>query len=106
MIFETIRAIIAEQFGIAADEITMDTNILEDLGADSLDSIKKRTRAGMGFCQGRTCRKLIARMLAEYYSQPADSYLPGSIRLPVAPVKLGLIAETEDAFCSCKSKEE
>ena len=76
------------------------------LGADSLDSIKKRTRAGMGFCQGRTCRKLIARMLAEYYSQPADSYLPGSIRLPVAPVKLGLIAETDDAFCSCKSKEE
>ena len=75
-------------------------------GADSLDSIKKRTRAGMGFCQGRTCRKLIARMLSEYYSQPADRYLPGSIRLPVAPVKLGLIAETEDAFCSCANKEE
>ena len=40
MIFETIRAIIAEQFGIAADEITMDTNILEDLGADSLDIVE------------------------------------------------------------------
>jgi len=75
-------------------------------GADSLDSVKKRTRAGMGFCQGRTCRKMIARMLSEYYSQPVDRYLPGSIRLPVAPIKLGLIAETEDAFCSCKSKEE
>ncbi len=40
MIFETIRAIIAEQFGISADEITMDTNILEDLGADSLDIVE------------------------------------------------------------------
>ena len=75
-------------------------------GYETIDEIKRVTRAGMGPCQGRTCRKLIARMLAEYYSQPADAYLPGSIRLPVAPVKLGLIAETEDAFCSCKSKEE
>ena len=40
MIFETIRAIIAEQFGVSADEITMDTNILEDLGADSLDIVE------------------------------------------------------------------
>lgn len=40
MIFETIRAIIAEQFGLSADEITMDTNILEDLGADSLDIVE------------------------------------------------------------------
>ena len=40
MIFETIRAIIADQFGISADEITMDTNILEDLGADSLDIVE------------------------------------------------------------------
>ncbi len=40
MIFETIRAIIAEQFGISADEITMDTNILEDLGAETLDIVE------------------------------------------------------------------
>ena len=40
MIFETIRAIIAEQFGVSTDEITMDTNILEDLGADSLDIVE------------------------------------------------------------------
>ena len=40
MIFEKIRAIIAEQFGIDEDEITMDTNILEDLEADSLDVVE------------------------------------------------------------------
>ncbi len=40
MIFEKIRAIIAEQFGIDEDEITMDTNILEDLSADSLDIVE------------------------------------------------------------------
>lgn len=40
MIFEKIRAIIADQFGIDEDEITMETNILEDLEADSLDVVE------------------------------------------------------------------
>ncbi len=40
MIFEKIRAIIAEQFGIDEEEISMDTNILEDLEADSLDIVE------------------------------------------------------------------
>ena len=40
MIFETIRAIIAEQFGISAETITMDTNFIDDLDADSLDIVE------------------------------------------------------------------
>ncbi len=40
MIFETIRAIIAEQFGISAETITMDTNFIYDLDADSLDIVE------------------------------------------------------------------
>ena len=40
MIFETIRAIIAEQFGVSEDEITMDTNFIVDLDADSLDIVE------------------------------------------------------------------
>ena len=40
MIFEKIRALIADQFGMDEDEITMDTNILEDLDADSLDVVE------------------------------------------------------------------
>lgn len=38
MIFEKVSALIAEQFGIEADTITMDTTF-EDLGADSLDIV-------------------------------------------------------------------
>lgn len=37
MIFDKIREIIAEQTGKDEDEITMETNIKEDLDADSLD---------------------------------------------------------------------
>ncbi len=80
------------------EEVTRE-EILEAIaaGADSLDAIKRRTRAGMGFCQGKTCKKLIARVLAECTGEPPSLYLPGSVRLPVTPISLGLIAETEDA---------
>lgn len=39
MIFENVKRIINEQLGINEDEISMDSNFLEDLGADSLELI-------------------------------------------------------------------
>lgn len=39
MIFESVKKIINEQLGLNEDEITMDSNFLEDLGADSLELI-------------------------------------------------------------------
>ena len=39
MIFEKIAALLAEQFGVEADSITMDTSF-EHLGADSLDIVE------------------------------------------------------------------
>ena len=37
MVFEKIREIIAEQTGKDVEEITIETNVKEDLDADSLD---------------------------------------------------------------------
>ena len=39
MEFETLQKIIAEVLDVEEDEITMDTRLLEDLGADSLDAV-------------------------------------------------------------------
>lgn len=39
MVFEKIRAILCEQLDIEEDQVTMDSNIAEDLGADSLDVV-------------------------------------------------------------------
>lgn len=39
MHFDLIRSLIADQFMIDADTITMDTNLVDDLGADSLDVV-------------------------------------------------------------------
>ncbi|MBR7132925.1 MAG: acyl carrier protein [Clostridia bacterium] len=40
MVFEKIKAILAEQLDADADDMTMDTNIAKDLGADSLDVVE------------------------------------------------------------------
>ncbi len=39
MVFEKVKAILAEQFDVEEDSITAETNIQEDLGADSLDVV-------------------------------------------------------------------
>lgn len=38
--FEKIKNIIAEQLGIDANEITMESSFIDDLGADSLDIVE------------------------------------------------------------------
>lgn len=40
MVFDKVRAIIAEELGIEEDEIKLESDISEDLGADSLDAIE------------------------------------------------------------------
>jgi acyl carrier protein len=39
MVFEKIRALLSEQLDIEEDEITMESKLAEDLGADSLDVV-------------------------------------------------------------------
>lgn len=39
MVFEKVKAILSEQFDVEEDTITADTNIADDLGADSLDVV-------------------------------------------------------------------
>ena len=40
MIFEKMKALIADQFGIDAQEVTMDTSFSDDLNADSIDLVE------------------------------------------------------------------
>ncbi len=39
MVFDKVRAIICEQLDIDEDSVTMDSNIMDDLDADSLDVV-------------------------------------------------------------------
>lgn len=40
MVFEKIKEIIVDQLGVEEDMITMDTNMMKDLEADSLDAVE------------------------------------------------------------------
>lgn len=38
--FEKVKSVLAQQFELDPESITMDTNLIDDLGADSLDVIE------------------------------------------------------------------
>ena len=40
MYFEKVRAALAQQFELDPESITMETNLIDDLGADSLDVVE------------------------------------------------------------------
>ncbi len=40
MVFDKIKEIIMEQLQVEESEITMDTNLMKDLSADSLDAVE------------------------------------------------------------------
>ncbi len=40
MVIDKVKELVAEQLGISKDKITENSNIIEDLGADSLDVIE------------------------------------------------------------------
>lgn len=62
-------------------------------GARTVVEVKRWTRAGMGICQGRTCRRLTERILAqELGMKPSDVEL-SSFRPPVRPVSLDSMGE-------------
>lgn len=64
-------------------------------GARSVAGIKRRTRAGMGLCQGRTCRRLVERILAEELGLVPEELPPKGYRPPVRPVPMGVIGGEE-----------
>jgi len=62
-------------------------------GYETLDEIKRVTRAGMGPCQGRTCRHLIAQELSRIYGVPMEDVLMTTFRPPSTPISLGALAD-------------
>lgn len=66
-------------------------------GARTLVEIKWRTRAGMGLCQAKTCRRLVTQILAQQTSQTMAEIAPATYRPPVRPVELRIIAATPAA---------
>lgn len=57
-------------------------------GARSVVEVKRWTRAGMGICQGRSCRRLVERIIAEELHLKPEEVAVSSFRQPVRPVSI------------------
>jgi len=66
-----------------------------DEGAHSLWQVRRRTRQGMGLCEGRSCQRLAARLLAATLGVPIEEVLTPAYRPPVGPVSLSTLSSDE-----------
>ncbi len=62
-------------------------------GLTTIDEIKRVTRAGMGPCQGRTCRLLIAQELSAALGIPMEEVMMSTFRPPTKPITMGVLAD-------------
>ena len=64
-------------------------------GARTVDGVKRRTRAGMGLCQSKTCGRLIERLIVQETGQDPADVKPQYARMPVRPIAMGLFWDEE-----------
>jgi len=65
-------------------------------GYRTVNDIRKRTRAGMGFCQGKTCGKLIQKLIYEYGEEDYAKIQPARTRPPVRPIASDIFSKGAD----------
>ena len=65
-------------------------------GATTVDGVKRRTRACMGLCQGKTCGRLVQNLVARGTGQAPADVLPQKSRMPARPVKIGAVGGSEN----------
>jgi len=67
-----------------------------DEGVGDLGQMKRMTRSGMGECQGRICSPALAHLIAHRRDIPLEAIAPPSIRPPVTPVPIHVLATLPD----------
>lgn len=63
-------------------------------GMQTLNGIKRVTRAGMGLCQGQTCQRLVAQILVQERGLSLAEIDPTTARGPVRPLRLAVLANS------------
>lgn len=63
-------------------------------GMQTVNGIKRVTRAGMGLCQGQTCQRLVTQIIAEELRQSVADIEPTTARGPVRPLIMAVFANS------------
>ena len=65
-------------------------------GFTTIEEIKRMLRCGMGACQGRTCERLIAQIVAAKTGVPVAQIKQATARPPAIPTELAVLAGEAD----------
>jgi NAD(P)H-nitrite reductase large subunit len=65
-------------------------------GAATINDVKRRTRAGMGVCQGIFCTRTIAAMIHHGAGVSFDDLVPMTARPPARLIPLAQLAASEE----------
>ena len=64
-------------------------------GAETFDDVKRLTRGGMGLCQGKTCRTVISKLIAQLKGEPVAAVPVVRLRMPLRPIAMGVLAKSQ-----------
>ena len=65
---------------------------IREHGLTSFDEVKRVTRCGMGPCQGKTCRRLVERIIAKNAGKSIEDLEPATFRQPTKPIDIKVLA--------------
>jgi bacterioferritin-associated ferredoxin len=68
-------------------------------GDRTVGDIRKSTRAGMGLCQGKTCGRLVRKIMVEETRALEGELVPPVARPPVRPLPVGIANAALDERC-------
>ena len=70
MLFEKVQAALAQQFEMDPESITLDTNLIDDIGADSLDVVELimnlEDEFGIAISDAEAAQLYTVRRIVEY----------------------------------------
>ena len=78
---------------------SMDRRNMETMkaaGAVDINQLKRLTRAGMGYCQGRRCREEVAMLVARSTGEDISRVPQPSYRAPVRPIPLKVMSPHDE----------
>jgi thioredoxin reductase len=64
-------------------------------GMSGIGAVKRRTRAGMGRCQGRYCAPVLDALLGERFGRDRDEFSGFAPRVPVKPISIEALARLD-----------
>jgi len=65
-------------------------------GATTVSGVKRRSTACMGLCQGKTCERLVSKIIADVTGKNLADILPQKSRMPSRPIKMSVIGGNDN----------